>query len=181
MAFPARYLSRHVLLYKQRACRDEVMTVLAKPSAGGARGWWAAGPTALLCAIMIVGCGGGGAASSPGTRSPAPAQSASPSSCSAWTGLDDLVNVTTWLRQLIGDEVIFGPGTAQAKRDAMAVAVYAESLGGLWEKLPRPYARDLRDSVLPVAASPDQKTPEQLNTAANDSQSLAAQISQLCF
>jgi hypothetical protein len=159
------------------------MTVRAKPPADGTHGWLAIVPAALLCAIMIVGCGssGGGAASAAGTRSRDPRQSASPSTCSPWTGLDDLFNVTTWLRQMIGDEVIFGADTAQAKRDGLAVVGYAESLDGLWEKLPPQYAGDLRDSVLPVAASPYEKTPEQLNTAANDAQSLAAQISQLCF
>jgi hypothetical protein len=77
--------------------------------------------------------------------------------------------------------VIFGAGTAQAKRDGLAVTGYAESLGGLWADLPPQYARDLRDSVLPAAGSPDKKTPEQLNTVANDAQGLATQISQLCF
>jgi hypothetical protein len=158
------------------------MAVLAKPSADGTRGWRAAVPAALLCAIMVIGCSSsGGAASAPGTRSQDPGQSASPSTCSPWAGLDDLSNVTIWLRQMIGDEVIFGAGTAQAKKDGLAVIVYAESLGGLRETLPPQYARDLRDSVLPVAASPYEKTPEQLNTAANDAQSLATQISQLCF
>jgi hypothetical protein len=159
------------------------MTVLAKPSADGTHGWRAAAPAALLCAIMLIGCGssGGGAASAPGTRSRDPGQSVSPSTCAPWAGLDDLFNVTTWLRQMIGDEVIFGAGTAQAKKDGLAVVVYAESLGGLQEKLPVQYARDLRDSVLPVAASPYAKTPEQLNTAANDAQSLALQISGLCL
>ena len=42
------------------------------------------------------------------------------------------------------------------------------------------YAGDLRDSVLSVAASLYKETPEQLNTAANDAQSLATKISQLC-
>jgi hypothetical protein len=156
--------------------------VLAKPSADGTHGWPAAVPAALLCAIMIIGCSSsGGAASAPGTRSRDPGQSASPSTCTPWAGLDDLFNVTTWLRQMIGDEVIFGADTGQAKRDGLAVVVYAEPLGGLGEKLPPQYARDLRDSVLPVAASPYKKTPEQLNTAANDAQSLAVQISGLCF
>jgi hypothetical protein len=164
-----------------------VVTVLAKPSANGTHGWLAAAAAALLCAIMIAGCGGGsGAASTPGTGSRDPGRSASsaspsPSACSSWTGLDDLFSITTWLRQLIGDEVIFGASTEQAKRDGLAVVVYAESLDGLWENLPPQYARDLRDSVLSVAASPYKKTPEQLNTAANDAQSLATQISQLCF
>jgi len=158
------------------------MTVLAKPSADGTHSWRAAVPAALLCAIMIIGCGGsGGAASAPATKSRDPGQSASPGTCSPWAGLDDLFNVTTWLRQMIGDEVIFGAGTAQAKKDGLAVVVLAESLGGLREALPAQFARDLRDSVLPVAASPDEKTPEQLNTAANDAQNLAMQISALCF
>jgi len=161
------------------------MTVLAKPSANGTHGWLAAVPAALLCAIMITGCGGSsGAAPGTGSRDPgrpAPSASPSPSACAPWTGLDDLFNITTWLRQLIGDEVIFGASTAQAKRDGLAVVVYAESLDGLWENLPPQYGRDLRDSVLSVAASPYKKTPEQLNTAANDAQSLATQISQLCF
>jgi hypothetical protein len=108
---------------------------------------------------MITGCGGsGGTASAQGTGPRDPGQSASPGTCSPWAGLDDLFTVTTWLRQLIGDEVIFGAGTAQARRDGLAVTGYAESLGGLYKK-----------------------TPEQLNTAANDAQSLAAQISRLCF
>ncbi len=159
------------------------MPVLAKPAANWTRGWPAAIPAALLCAIMITGCGstGGGAGPAQATGSRDPRPSASPSTCSPWAGLDDLTDVMTWLRQLIGDEVIFGAGTAQAKRDGLAVVVYADSLDGLWEQLPPRYARDLRDSVLSVAASPYKETPEQLNTAANDAQTLATQISQLCF
>jgi hypothetical protein len=156
------------------------MTVPGKPPAYRAHGWRAAVPAALLCAVMITGCGGA-AASAPGAGSRDPGQPASPGTCSPWAGLDDLLSVTTWLRQLIGDEVIFGAGTAQARRDGLAVTGYAESLGGLWADLPLQYARDLRDSVLPVAASPDKKTPEQLNAVANDAQSLATRISQLCF
>jgi hypothetical protein len=158
------------------------MAVRARPSANWTHGWPAAVPAALVCAIMITGCGSGGAAGSTAVSSSRdPAKSVSPSACSPWAGLDDLFNVTTWLRQMIGDEVIFGAGTAQAKRDGLAVVVYAESLDGLWANLPPQYARDLRDSVLSVAASPYKKTPEQLNTAANDAQSLAARISQLCL
>ena len=153
------------------------MTVPGKPPAYRAHGWRAAVPAALLCAVTITGCGSG-AASAPGAGSRDPGQ---PGTCSPWAGLDDLLSVTTWLRQLIGDEVIFGAGTAQARRDGLAVTGYAESLGGLWADLPLQYARDLRDSVLPVAASPDEKTPEQLNAVANDAQSLATRISQLCF
>ncbi len=165
------------------------MTVLAKPSVKRMHGWRAAVPAALVCAIIVTGCGSsGGAASAQGTASrdpaassPDPGKSASPSACAPWAGLDDLSDVTTWLRQMIGDEVIFGAGTAQAKKDGLAVIVYAESLDGLEADLPPQYARDLRNSVLSVAASPDEKTPEQLNTAANAAQSLAMQISQLCF
>jgi hypothetical protein len=163
------------------------MTVLARPPANGTHGWLTAAAAALLSAIMIVGCdSSGGAALAPGTGPRDPGRSASPispssSACSPWTGLDDLFNITTWLRQMIGDEVIFGSGTQQAKRDGLAVVVYAESLDGLWVNLPPQYARDLRDSILPVAASPYEQTPEQLNTAANDAQSLATKISQLCF
>jgi hypothetical protein len=161
------------------------MTVLAKPSARGRRGWPAAAPATLLCAIMIGGCSGAAAAAhSSASRDPGQStSSASPAqrACSPWAGLDDLSNITTWLRQLIGDEVIFGASTQQAKSDGLAVVVYANSLVALGGKLPAPYARDLRDSVLSVAASPYKKTPEQLNTAANAAQSLAAQISQLCF
>jgi hypothetical protein len=158
------------------------MTVRARPSANRTHGWAAAVPAALLCAVMITGCGSsGGAAPAAVSGSRDPGKSASPRACSPWAGLDDLVNVTTWLRQLIGDEVIFGASTQQAKRDGLAVVVYAESLDGLWANLPPQYARDLRDSVLSVAVSPYKKTPEQLNTAANDAQSLATHISQMCF
>jgi hypothetical protein len=162
------------------------MTVLAKPSANQTRGWLAAMLAASLCAIMITGCGGsGGAAPASDTgsrdRGQPPSASPAPSACSQWTGLDDLFNLVTWLRQMIGDVVIFGAGTAQAKRDGLAVVSYGESLDGLWENLPPPYTRDLRSSVLPVAASPYKQTPEQLNTAANEAQSLATEISQLCF
>jgi hypothetical protein len=161
------------------------MTLLAKSSANQARGWLTAMLAASLCAIMITGCGGSGGAraSDTGSRDRGQPASASPapSACSQWTGLDDLFNLATWLRQMIGDVVIFGAGTAQAKRDGLAVVVYGQSLDGLWENLPPPYTRDLRSSVLPVAASPNKQTPEQLNTAANEAQSLANQISQLCF
>jgi hypothetical protein len=164
------------------------MTVLAKPSANGMHGWRAAAPAAvLLCAITIAGCsGGGGAAAAPGGGSRDPGRAAPPArssqhACSPWAGLDDLADITTWLRQLIGDEVIFGAGTEQARNDGLAVVVYAESLGALGQELPPQYARALRDSVLSVAVSPDKKTPEQLNTAANAAQSLAMQISRLCL
>jgi hypothetical protein len=156
--------------------------VLAKLPANVTRGWPAAALAALLCAMLATGCdSGSGTASVTGTRSPAPGRSVSPSACTPWAGLDDLFSVTTWLRQMIGDEVIFGATTEQAKRDGLAVVVYAESLGGLWQDLPAQYARDLRDSVLPVAASPYEKTPEQLNAAANKAQGLAAQIGELCL
>jgi hypothetical protein len=158
------------------------MTVRVRPSANRTYGWPTAVPAALLLAVMITGCGNsGGAASVAASGSRDPGKSASPSACSSWAGLDDLFNVTTWLRQLIGDEVIFGASTQQARRDGLAVIVYAESLDGLWETLPPQYARSLRDSVLSVATSPYKETPEQLNTAANDAQSLAARISRLCF
>ena len=167
-------------------------TVGAKPSTNRTHGWRVAVvATALACVTMVAGCSGSGAVSKPGNEPKDPGQSASsgdgspsdpsPSACSPWAGLDALSNITTWLRQMIGDEVIFGATTAQAKQDALAVVVYAESLDGPTAELPPQYARDLRDSVLSVAASPYKKTPEQLNTAANDAQRLAAQISRLCF
>ena len=163
-------------------------TVGAKPSANWTHGWRAAAvAAALVCAIMITGCSGSGAAvSKPANEPKDPGQSVSPgdpspSACSPWTGLDALSDITTWLRQMIGDEVIFGATTEQAKQDGLAVVVYAESLDGPSAELPPRYARDLRDSVLSVADSPYKKTPEQLNTAANDAQRLAAQISALCF
>jgi hypothetical protein len=162
------------------------MTVLAKPSPRGRRGWRATAPAALLCAIMISGCSGAAAAAH-GGRAGDPSGSASSAAspaqraCLPWAGLDDLASITTWLRQLIGDEVIFGAGTQQAKSDGLAVVVYAESLGALGPQLPAQFASDLRDSVLSAAASPYKETPEQLNTAANAAQSLATRISQLCF
>jgi len=82
---------------------------------------------------------------------------------------------------MIGDEVIFGAGTQQAKQDGLAVVVYAESLDGVVAKLPPLYAHDVQDSVLSVAGAPSTKTPEQLNTAANSAMSLAAQIGKLCL
>jgi hypothetical protein len=157
------------------------MTVLARPSANGTHGWPAAALAALLCGSVIVGCSSSGAASASSTGSRDPVQSTPPSVCSPWAGLNDLLSVTTWLQQMIGDEVIFGAGTEQAKRDGLAVVVYAGSLDGLSRKLPPQDARDLRNSVLPVAASPYKMTPEQLNSAADDAHSLATRISRLCF
>ena len=162
------------------------MTVLAKPSANQTCSWLAAMLAAALCAIMITGCGGSGGAApasdtGPRDRGQPASASPAPSACSQWTGLDDLFNLATWLRQMIGDVVIFGAGTAQAKRDGQAVVGYGQSLDGLWENLPPLYTRDLRSDVLSVAASPYKQTPEQLNTAANEAQSLATEISQLCF
>jgi len=152
------------------------------PSTGRMRGWPSAVPTALVCAIVITGCSGGGAATAPPTPSRDPGQVvASPSACARWSGLDDLFSVTTWLRQMIGDEVLFGAGTEQAKRDGLALVVYAGSLDGLVAQLPSQDALDLRASVTSVAASPYRKTPEQLNAAANDAQSMATRISALCF
>jgi hypothetical protein len=164
-----------------------VRTVRAKPSADRTHGWRVAVPAALVCAIMIAGCSGSGAVASKQASGPndpgksAPPGDPPPSACSPWAGLDALSGITTWLRQMIGDEVIFGATTTQAKQDGLTVVVYADSLDGLWQQLPTQYARDLRDSVLSVAASPYKWTPEQLNTAANNAQRLAAQIGQLCF
>jgi hypothetical protein len=157
------------------------MTVLARPSANGTHRWPAVALAALLCGGVIIGCSsGGGGPSASGAASRDPVPSTQPSACSPWAGLNDLFSVTTWLQQMIGDEVIFGAGTEQAKRDGLAVVVYAGSLDGLSATLPPQEANDLRDFVLPVAASPYKKTPEQLNTAANDAKSLATQISRLC-
>jgi hypothetical protein len=159
------------------------MTVLARPSASGIHGWPAVVATAaVLGCSVIIGCSSsGGAPSASGTGSRDPVQSAPPAACLRWAGLDDLFSVTTWLQQMIGDEVLFGADTEQARRDGLAVVVYAGSLDGFSAKLPPQDASDLRNSVLPVAASPYQKTPEQLNAAANDAQSLATRISRLCF
>src|SRR5262249_16233925 len=155
------------------------MTVPAKPSSNGTR-WLPGAVIAATCAFMVIGCGGSGAAPKTASASTSPAPSASApfasaTACSPWAGLDHLANVTTWLRQMIGDEVIFGAGTEQAKRDGLAVVVYAQSLGALWQDLPARYSSELRASVLPVAASPYKKTPEQLNTAANSAESLGSQ------
>ena len=169
-----------------------MVTVLAKPSATwrrgtGTRGWPVTVAAVLLCVIMISGCGGaaapghGSGSRNPGRPTSSSSADAAQRACSPWAGLDDLANITTWLRQLIGDEVLFGASTQQAKRDGLAVVVYADSLGALWQNLPAQYADALRNSVLSVAASPYKKTPEQLNTAANAAQSLDTKIGQLCF
>jgi hypothetical protein len=73
-----------------------------------------------------------------------------------------------WRRRRVG-----GIGGVTRSRSA--------GLGGLTAKLPAQYASELRNSVLPVAASPGKQSPEQLNAAANEAQSLAAKISQMCF
>src|SRR5215469_2639475 len=129
------------------------MTVPAKPSSNRAR--WL--PTAVItaaCAFTVIGCGGNGPAPKASAGSRSPVAPAARTACSPWAGLDDLSNVTVWLRQMIGDEVIFGAGTAAAKRDGLAVVVYAQSLGAESQNLPAPYSAELRASVLPVAASP---------------------------
>jgi hypothetical protein len=163
------------------------MTVLAKPSANGTFGRLrlTAVPAALLCAIAVAGCSGGSSdqasSASAAAAHPAIHSTASPTACTPWTGLDSLYNITTSIRQMIGDEVIFGAGTQQTKQDGLAVVVYAESLDGVVAKLPPLYAHDVQDSVLSVAATPNTQTPEQLNTAANSAMSLATQIGKLCL
>lgn len=159
------------------------MTVPAKPSSNGTR--WVPAAVSLavtaLCAPLVAGCSSSGTATALAAAPPSSAPPAQPTACSPWAGLDDLANVTTWLRQMIGDEVIFGASTQQAKRDGLAVVVYARSLGVLSANLPGQYSRELRQSVLPVAASPYKETPEQLNTAANAAESLGSRISQVCL
>ena len=157
------------------------MTARIRRPATRAPGWRAAVPAALACAALAAGCSGSGghpaalATQPPGTGGAAPA-----SACTQWAGLGALDKETTWLRQMIGDVVLFGAGTAQAKRDAQAVTGYAKTLGGLRGRLPAEYAQPLQDSVLAVAASPAQRTPEQLNTAANASQKLNGELDVAC-
>jgi hypothetical protein len=169
------------------------MTVLPKPSANGMFGGLRltavlGAALSALVAVAVVGCSGGGggsvsaAKSAQAVRSSHSAASASANVCSSWAGLGALYSVTTSLRQMIGDEVIFGTGTAEANKDGLAVVVDVESLDdGVLEQLPPTYASDVRGSVLSVADSPYEKTPEQLNTAANNAMSLATKIGKLCL
>jgi hypothetical protein len=173
------------------ARRRQVVTV--EPSVDAMRGWKAAASAAALCAVAVAvagcgsaGCGSGGSASAPAAGTPAtPALPvrlpAAAAACQQWAGLNDLYSETTWLRQMIGDVVLSGADTAQAKRDSSAVVLYARSLGRISATRPARYARELRSSVLPVADKPAGQTPEQLNAAANEAQSLQQRIGSLCF
>jgi hypothetical protein len=157
--------------------------VLARLPANGTRGGLAAAAAlaaAVLVAVLVAGCGAGSPAAAPASPASSAPGAVPARLCTPWTGLNDLDNVTTWLRQMIGDEVIFGPGTAAANRDGKTVISYARSAAGSADQLPARYASALRTTVLAVAASPYQKTPEQLNTAANNAASLASQLSGLC-
>ena len=153
--------------------------MLARLPANGIRGALAAAAGALAGAVLTAACGAGSPAAAP--ASPArPAPGVPAHLCRPWTGLNDLDNVTTWLRQLIGDEVIFGPRTAAARRDGQTVISYARAAGGSAGQLPARYASALRTTVLAVATRPYQQTPEQLNTAANNAAALSSQLSGLC-
>ena len=163
------------------ARRRQVATV--KPSVNAMRGWTAAVSAAALCAVAVAGCSSGSSASAPlgGSLGPLASPAGSAAACRQWAGLDDLDDMTTWLRQMIGDVVLFGADTAQARRDSAAVVRYAQSLGGISATLPAQYARELRGSVLPVVRKPAGQSPEQLNAAANQAQSLGQRIGNLCF
>lgn len=166
---------------ESRTSQRQVVTV--RPSVNAVRGWKAAASAAALCAVAVAGCSSGGSVSASPARTSTQRISLpdAAAACQQWAGLDDLYNVTTWLRQMIGDVVLFGGDTAQAKRDSRTLVRYAQTLDGMTATLPAAYARDLRGSVLPVASKPAGRTPEQLNAAANEAQSLGQRIGALCL
>jgi len=155
------------------------------PVSGGALG--AGSPAAGSPAAGSPAPGSPGPGSpAPGSPAAAPPASSAPaqaagSTCYPWSGLQALNDIAFPLREMAGDEGIYGAGSTQVNSDMFAVVAGAQALNKPLLELPPAWFNAVQNEVMSVAVSPDAASPEQLTAAADNAQYLASQISQLCF
>jgi hypothetical protein len=96
-------------------------------------------------------------------------------SCNHWSGVGVLNGSTITLRLAASDTESYGyedPG------DGMAVLTVLNAVSNVLNQLPADWAQAIRNQVIIPGSSTD---PSQLYAAANNAQSLAFQLSQLCY
>jgi hypothetical protein len=148
---------------------------------------------AMLAGLLLTSCGntsaagdttgGNTAAGDPGVAKTTPVKSAprlskaagGADSCNHWSGVGILNGSTVSLRLAASDTESYGyedPG------DAAAVLTVLNTVSDVLYQLPADWAEAIRNQVIIPGSSAD---PSQMSTAANNAQSLAFQLSQLCY
>jgi hypothetical protein len=96
-------------------------------------------------------------------------------SCNQWPGVGTLQGATSPLRLAAGNTESYG---YEDPSDSMAVNIALTAVANELSQLPADWAEAIRNQVIFPGYSTD---PSQMYTAASNAQSLASQISQLCY
>jgi len=96
-------------------------------------------------------------------------------SCNQWPGVGTLQNVTPSLQLAASNTESYG---YEDPSDSMAVNIALTAVANELYQLPADWAEAIRNQVISPGSSTD---PSQMDTAASNAQSLASQISQLCY
>jgi hypothetical protein len=158
-----------------------------------------AATAAMLAGLLLTGCsntpaagdrtGGNNMARDPGVAQTTTAAQTTPAksggelskdtggagSCNHWPGVSILQGSTVSLRLAASNTESYGhedPG------DAMAVLTVLKTVSDVLYQLPAAWAEAIRNQVILPGSSAD---PSQMYAAANNAQSLALQLSQLCY
>jgi hypothetical protein len=145
---------------------------------------------ALLAVIVISACGQGSSGTNApsnngpaGTTAPGPAATTgatapAASNCTPWPGVGDLSAAAFDMRELANDENINGPFSSMNNSAEQAVGIADSGLAQIASQLPNPYYQEIQDDVLSAGST---SSAAQLDAAADNADSLATTISQLCY
>jgi hypothetical protein len=148
----------------------------------------AATSAALLAVIVISACGntstntppGNGPAGNtgPGSTATTVAPASAAANCTPWPGTGDLSAVAFAMRELADDENIYGPDSSMNNSAQQSVGIAESGLAQIADQLPNPYYQEIQDDVLSVSSS---SPASDLDAAADNADSLATTLSQLCY
>jgi hypothetical protein len=154
---------------------------------------------AMLTGVMLTGCGstsagsvtasGNTMASDPAAAQTTPATQTTPArsapeltkpsggagNCNQWPGVGTLQGAAIPLRLAASNTESYG---SEDPSDGMAVSIALTAVANELDQLPADWAEAIQNQVIFPGNSTD---PSQMYTAASNAQSLASQISQLCY